>query len=261
MEEARVVEVGGLRAVRQDVDDVVGCSGLAAQLVEAYHPFEVLERARAVGDAAQAHPERRQQAGDLAADLAGADDQQLAPEQAAGNPRVPLPLALAFPAAAQLLFVLQQVGEQVLGDRLAEHADGAAQPVVARQVRRQQRPVARPGRLQPLRAQPGAQQRRQPVRFAQPDRAAAQCLRRGVRLDQLEIAAQGMQRGAQFRVAGIGEQNGAHRGTSSRSVGSSSRIYAACPAGSSPRPTPTARTRRAADEGIATQPNRPRITK
>ncbi|MNY79239.1 hypothetical protein D3C86_2197870 [compost metagenome] len=62
--------------------------------------LEVLKRARALGDAAQAQAERRQQAGDLAADLAGADDQQPAPEQAAGNARVPLPLVLAFPAAA-----------------------------------------------------------------------------------------------------------------------------------------------------------------
>src|SRR5690606_26119883 len=93
--------------------------------------------------------------------------------------------------------------------------------------RRQQRPVARPGRLQPLRAQPGVQQRDEAVRLAQPDRAAARGLATGVGVEQLEVGPQRLQRSTQLGVAGVGEQNGAHRGTSSRSVGSGWRIYAA----------------------------------
>ena len=105
------------------------------------------------------------------ANVAGADDQHLAPDKALAHAVIPFALHLTDQPRHDFTLVTEDVRQHVFGHDLTENTHGTGQAVVALQAAGQQRRDARPGRLQPLWLMPLTHQRGQQIRLAQPYRA------------------------------------------------------------------------------------------
>ncbi|CAI8848126.1 hypothetical protein EMIT0P12_21046 [Pseudomonas sp. IT-P12] len=170
-EQRGVVQVMGRRRVRQQVDHVIHFTHQARQVCQRGHFGKRGLYPGFAGDAIQLDPERQQKLRDGLANIAGADDQHLAPRQALALTAVPFALDLADQARQHFTFVAEHVGQHVFGHDLTENPHRARQAIVPCQPVGQQWRDTGPGRLQPLRLVALTQQGGQQVRLAQPDRA------------------------------------------------------------------------------------------
>ncbi|MNE66527.1 hypothetical protein D3C80_1620830 [compost metagenome] len=139
----------GRRRVRQQVDHVIGPLDPARQVRQRGHFGERRLLTGAAGNTVQGYPKRLEKLGYPLADIAGADDQHLAPLQRPARAVVPAPLHLAQQARQHFAFMAKHVGEHVFRHHLTKNAHRTRQAIIPWQAVGQQRCNARPGRLHP----------------------------------------------------------------------------------------------------------------